>query len=776
MTFIYHPEVLFAQSKIVLSCGLSFHGHIIDGETNKGIVGAIIQLKSENKSTISGAKGLFQFDNLCNQNLVITCEHLGYKPLNLQIQVSPQMDLNIKLHADTCTLESVVITAYKKNDSPMPTAQLKGIELDKTRGLSLGESLQKIAGVYSLQTGPSIFKPVIQGMYGQRVLILNNGVRQEGQQWGSEHAPEIDPFVATKLTVVKGAQTVRYGSDALGGVVLVEPADMRKSPGISGDLNIASFSNNRQGTVSGIINFVPNGKLVNFSTRLQGTLKQAGNAQTPNYWLDNTGFTEKNFSWAMAYNLPKKGLEIFYSQFNTRIGIFTGSHFGDTSDLAAAIRRKTPNVPSKFTYDIGRPYQEVSHELFKIKSYWLIGNKTKLEGDFARQFNYRAEFDTDRPFNNSLRNLPEMKFGLTTHTSNLVIGIQNHPHFRSSFGLFGMRQANTVRSTLGSFFIPNYFVYAAGAFAIGNFNKNAWEAELGIRYDYRFLEAFIFRPISAGSFDYRLERPRLLFQNPSASLAVSWSFNNQFKIKWNIATAFRAPTGNELYSNGVHHGVNAFERGDSTLNKEVSYNNNLGFIYQNKKTLLDLSFYHNYVDDYIFLQPMAGSYIVSIRGATPLFEYKQVDASFLGLDANFQDSLFSNLVINSKLSVLRATNISNQEGLVMTPPARLTNTITFCKFGGILHTLNPFFSINHIYTAQKQYLPPNSDFKAAPNSYHLFGIELGIEKKYTRSKIQLAFTVSNIFDQVYRDYLDRFRYFNDAIGRNSMLRMKISFI
>lgn len=311
-------------------------------------------------------------------------------------------------------------------------------------------------------------------MYGQRLLILNNGVRQEGQQWGSEHAPEIDPFVASKITVIKGAQTVRYGSDAIGGVILVEPHDVKKGSGITGDVNIVAASNNRLGALSSIINYSPQ-KFPNLSVKLQGTLRQAGNARTPNYWLDNTGLTERNFSWATSYTGSKFGGELYYSQFNTQIGIFTGSHFGDTSDLAAAIRRQSPNVPSVFTYQIGRPYQQVNHELFKAKTYWQLSNYFRLEADYARQFNYRAEFDTDRPYNNSLRNLPEMKFGLTTHTTNWLLHYQQHPHFKTTFGFLGIKQGNTVRSTLGSFFIPNYFINAAGMYLIGNYQKTLGE-------------------------------------------------------------------------------------------------------------------------------------------------------------------------------------------------------------------------------------------------------------------------------------------------------------
>jgi len=147
------------------------------------------------------------------------------------------MALNFLLFSTAQELKSITITGGVIKRDQITTAIktiLSGAELEATRGLSLGESLKSIAGVNSLQTGPSISKPVIHGVYSNRVLIMNNGVRQEGQNWGNDHAPEIDPFIATKVTVIKGAASIRYGSDAIGGAILLDPKDLPAQPGIGG--------------------------------------------------------------------------------------------------------------------------------------------------------------------------------------------------------------------------------------------------------------------------------------------------------------------------------------------------------------------------------------------------------------------------------------------------------------------------------------------------------------------------------------------------------------
>jgi hypothetical protein len=159
-------------------------------------------------------------------------------PLTAQEKTTPP--------ARSIKLEEVEITTPRKSTPGTGTsATLTSKDLEQTRGRTLAEALTNIAGVSTLQTGATIAKPVIQGLHSTRILILNNGIRQEGQQWGMEHAPEIDPFVASRITVIKGAEGVRYGPEAIGGVVLVEPAALSKIPDITGELYLTVATNGR---------------------------------------------------------------------------------------------------------------------------------------------------------------------------------------------------------------------------------------------------------------------------------------------------------------------------------------------------------------------------------------------------------------------------------------------------------------------------------------------------------------------------------------------------
>ena len=211
-------------------CDLTLTGHVYLSDTTRlDAAGASIKVDGRGIGAVTDTAGNFRVTGLCPGKYRITVSYQGFRTLDSVFAVRRNATLNFLLFSTTQEMGSVTVTGEVLKRDQITTAIksiLTGAQLDATRGLSLGESLKSIAGVNSLQTGPSISKPVIHGVYSNRVLIMNNGVRQEGQNWGNDHAPEIDPFIATKVTVIKGAASIRYGSDAIGGVILLDPKDL----------------------------------------------------------------------------------------------------------------------------------------------------------------------------------------------------------------------------------------------------------------------------------------------------------------------------------------------------------------------------------------------------------------------------------------------------------------------------------------------------------------------------------------------------------------------
>lgn len=790
--FHFISVISFAQTKEESPAGTDhcdcfIQGVVKDNATKQPIVGAVVLIKEQNKGTTTDVNGRYRIANLCQGTYTVIGRIVGYQEKTYTIKLEHGAEQDIRLSEDELHLANVDIKAEKIDNLTQTRNVLENAALDQTRGQSLGEALKQISGVTTLQTGSSIAKPVIHGMHSNRVLIMNNGVRQEGQQWGSEHAPEIDPFVAKKITVLKGAAGVRYGSDAIAGVIMVEPEALPDSTKIGGELNTVYFTNGNQIVTSGILEggFRPAKSAVpqSFGVRVQGTFKRGGDISTPDYRLANTGVSEVNFSVDANYKRRNWLSEVFFSQFNTKIGVFAGSHIGNVTDLVQAIERGKPlsiYTPENFTYNIGRPYQDVQHNLLKLKSVaQLQGGKLSLT--IGRQYNYRKEVDVLR----GDKNLVQL-FQLTSYTGELLF--EHKPIARLLTGSIGVNANFQQNITSGSLkeprsstvLIPNFQNYTGGIFLIERVVRNRWEVEGGVRYDFRNLDVY---RIPRGQQD--VVNGNQQNENFTGTFGINYRPGSQWNFLFNVTSAWRAPTVNELYSDGVHHGAASYEKGDESLSPEVATNLSFTTNYINKVFQLELHLYSNYIKDFIFLSP-TGRPTLTIRGAFPEFRYTQTDSRFTGFDLSGNFQLHKRVWLNSKLSYLHAQDITHNQPLIMIPPNRWENTLHYdWKKTGV--------SLTNLYVAKQNRVPDKvifsdiptneivfnqygGDFAPPPPAYSLWSAAVSQQFKLGQNNgLSVSLTVSNLFNTTYRDYLNRFRYFTDEIGRNFTLRAKYTF-
>ncbi|WP_109742521.1 TonB-dependent receptor [Arcicella aurantiaca] len=751
------------------SCICSLKGVVHEKDIHQAVAGAVIYIKGTNISTFADGNGRYNFKNLCQGQYTLICQAVGFQKVEIVVNLTQEHNEDFSLEDKDEHLQEVVVAGKKIETLTQTRTTLDGQALEQTRGQSLGESLKAITGVTSLQTGSSISKPIIHGMHSNRVLILNNGIRQEGQQWGSEHAPEIDPFVAKKLTVVKGAAGVRYGSDAIAGVIMVEPDPLPDSAKIHGEINAVGLSNGKMSVFSGILEGgFP--KIQGLSWRLQGTYKRGGDIKTADYYMLNTGVQERNISAAVGYKKQHFGTELFFSYFDTQLGIFTGSHIGNLTDLQNAIQNTRPNeiyTPVESSYDINRPNQDLAHNLFKIKSFIIAENLGKWSLTLSRQYDWRLEYDAPRG-NKALNTL---NFKLTTYTGELLL--DHKPIFKNisgSVGVSGLYQENLSsayelrKPLINTVLIPNYQVISGGVFVIERYLKQKWEFETGLRYDFRNAQAFGLSP-SGVYFDNTFN-----FGNFSATLGANYSLNDALSFKLNVANAWRSPNMNELFSDGVHHGAAAYEKGNINLKPEVAHNFSLTTNFEKEKIAIELTAYLNYINDFIYLRPRIENGIpqtvLTVRGAFPAFDYTQVDARFAGVDLSINYLITNRLSINEKYSIIRAKDILNDVFMVNIPADRLESTLkySFKKY-------DSFVSIGNQLVAQQTRVEDKSDFAPPPPAYSIWRIDAGMKIQ----KISLGLTVSNAFNLSYREYLNRFRYFTDEMGRNVTLRLKYVF-
>ena len=760
LNFFILSNTLTAQ----IDCNNNLSIRVIDRDNGDELESTIVSINEIKQINATNVHGNTTFNKLCIGRYHILIQHFGCSDTIISIDLKKDFKLIVKLPHSNYELSQIEVTDKQPDIIKTQTVyDLKEKELDQTRGKSLGEALKLVNGVTTLNTGSSISKPMIHGMQGYRILILNNVIRQEGQQWGNEHAPEIDPFIAQKISVIKGANAVRYGSDAMAGVILVEPNDLPDTASITGEVNLIGLSNGKTGVTSGILQGYFD-KLKGFSWRLQGTLKKGGNINSPNYYLKNTGVQESNFSYALNYHRKNWGIETYYSQFNTKIGIFSSANVGNLTDLQAAFNSSKPQDSlANFSYDIGRPYQDITHELVKSKFHLHITNKWKAYIQYAYQYNIRKEYDKHVPRNNALAELnkPELDYRITSQTIDAIIEHLNIKSFRGQFGGSYLNQQNVY---LGRFFIPNYINNSWGLFATERFVKQHIEVEAGIRYDQKNLKSFYY-------IGNNLVKPELNFNNLSWNLGCILKPKKNLNFFINMGSAWRAPAPNELYSNGLHQGAGAIERGDANLKTEQVYNITGTGVYQLKKMDIELTIYHNQFTNFIYMEP-ANEPELTIRGAFPVYNYKQTNARISGFDVKITNRFFNHFQLMSRAMILRAWNYSANDYLIYMPSDRYSIDLkAHTKISKKVTEI--YIQGGYQYITKQWRVPVNVDFANPPKGYGLLNAEIGTYLKFGNQQLNLAVTATNLMNTIYRDYLDRFRYFTDAQGRNIGIRIKV---
>lgn len=748
------PCALRAQQ----DCHNTLFVKVSEEKTGQAVAGAVIGTGTQ--QAVTDADGICMLEELCPGKIHLHAEAMGYITLDKDIALSADT-LRFLLKTDEQTLDAVEITGHKQAlNTTTSVTTLHQDDLDRLKGGNLAKILTAIPGVNMLQTGATIGKPIVNGMHSNRLLILNNGVRQEGQQWGSEHAPEIDPFIAQNITVIKGAEAIRYGAEAIGGVVIVEPPALPADSMLHAEVNLVGASNGRSGTASGMLsgNFR---KMPALAWRVQGTLKRSGNLQTADYFLDNTGTRESNYSAALGYNKKHFGLDLFYSHFNTELGIFKESHIGSTDDLEAHIANGRPFDDGSFYYAIDAPKQKVKHDLFKATSHIHLNDFLHFNVQYGFQSDNRQEYDIRR---GGRSGIPSLNLTLYTHTLNAYLEYFNGKQWKVIVGADGMYQQNKYDGESATRqLIPDYNSDAGGIYAIGKLIKNAYQLEAGIRYDAEYLTALGYR-------DNVLYGGRRTFSNLSGSLGIVVPVNDRWNFSSNLGTAWRPPSVNELYSDGLHHGAAAIEYGDSTLpvERSIKWINSLTctpFPWLN----VNLDVYAHYFKDYIYLYP-TGQFEERLTGAFPTFVTKHTDARFLGADLSMGIHFLQHFDYTLKGSVIRAKDLSNDTYLPMIPADKVANALKW-ELPATAMLKHTYLQLEHVYVAKQTRYAAGSDFAPPPDAYQLLNLSAGTSFLWKKHELGINFSVDNFTNTLYKDYMNRFRYYAHDLGRNYILRL-----
>ena len=747
----------------------SVQGTVRDTE-GRALPGVHVALPQLDRGVVTNEAGRYFVDDLPLGEYTFSFSYLGFENQSVQIRVDENgVVRDVVMVSDILEAEEVLIAEDRVDVLTRDSRSVSVLdpeELMELRGQTLGETLEELPGVTALQTGPSISKPVVRGLHSQRVLVLNAGVSQEGQQWGGEHAPEIDPFAPVKIQVIKGVSGVEYGVGAIGGVIRLDPLDLPYIPGegVKGSFSMNAFSNNLQGAGSLYLEGVANG-IPGLGWRVQSTYRKAGDAHTPDYVIRNSAFKEFNGSASVGLRRDRVNLVALYSRFSTELGIFSGAHIGNINDLLRAIDRDEPTFIGEFGYDIGPPKQDVTHNLVSIHGDYRLDSGSWVEAQYGFQVNRRQEFDAHHRSSDSTAT-ERAAFDLSLVSNTLELKFHHKPvgRFFGVIGVNGMNQLNKNSAT--GFLIPNFRAFSGGVFARESWVKDDLTVEAGARFDYRWIRAWPRENGSRGDFVKRISD----YASFSGVIGSIWQFSKNWSVAVNLGSGWRPPSVNELYNFGVHHGTAQFEIGSPDLESERSVGLDATLRHESERTRLEFSAYNNWFERFIFLFPEPEPR-VTIRGTFPSFRYTQADALLRGFETSIEHDLSAWLTMEAQLSVVRGDNLDTDEPLINMPSDRASLKAQFnLPWDGLMEDAH--FDIEGVLVQKQTRVPENADYAPPPDGYTLFNA--GFSTTFAlRTPVRLSLELHNAFNTAYRDYLSRFRYYIDDPGRSLVLRLQV---
>ncbi len=755
---------LFAAAQ---NCSISLTGQVYDASTGKPISEANIFVKETQQGTISDSTGFFKLQNFCMQEYHLIVSHIGCETQLHHVDITKDTILFIFFDHFSQVLDDVVVTGKASSNSTQNSQSLNEQKIMGNASQNLSNMLETLSGVNTLKNGSSISKPVVHGLYGNRITILNNGIAQSGQQWGNDHSPEIDPLVANKIRVVKGVGALEYQGSTLGSIVLVEPKKIGREPHLHGKGTYFFESN---GLGNGL-----NLQLQKFTEKIAwkitGTLKKSGDRKTSNYFLRNTGSREANIALQLEKSFSERfHADVYFSSFNTILGVLRGSHVSDLRNLQEFLSREVPfYTEDNFIYSIDAPKQKVNHQLLKVNSKYFISNDQWLNFTYAGQLNIRKEFDIRR---GGRTEIPTLKLNQLSHFFETKYQLTLWENMTLKTGIQLNITDNTNDYKTGILpLIPDYLSFKTGAFMLATRNYGKWLLEGGVRYDNIYQNV---PTISTDTFPAIIVRYENNFHNVSASGGIRFNPVKQLSLSYNIGFTSRNPAINELYSNGLHQGVAAIEEGNPELQGEQSIKTTLSAKGNLKEKLFfDVLAYYQNINDYIYLKPQ-DEIRYTIRGAFLVFKYEQTDAQIYGLDLTANYHFSPQFDARVSYSFIEGDDLGNDLPLINIPADNLSGSLNY-SISTWKNLQNIAFELRHKYVFQQNQILAEQDFVAVPDAYHLTGFKISAERQFKKSRFHFYTKVDNILNVTYRDYLNRQRYFADAMGRNVVLGFVLSF-
>jgi iron complex outermembrane receptor protein len=784
------------------ACTIVWEALVVEGDMSESIPDARLVLRVPGRAdpiyARSASDGRVRVVGLCPGTMqvsVVKSEHSSTH-LEIALPTAPGSETIIELEAlHDHHSERVIVVHDESNPSASSSESIAGDELARRRGQGLADTISGMSGVSTLRgTAGGMGKPIIRGQSGRRNLILFDAIRHEGQEWGIDHAPEVDPLGADRITVIKGAATTRFGPEAIGGVVMLEPRPLPRQPSLNGEIGMFGLSNPLGGGGSFRIDHAPvRGK--GFAWRVEGNLARHRASVTPDYALDNTGASTWNAGTRMGYLRDRFDVELGYRVQRSQLGICSCLTISTPEEFQRGIDRQRPVGADAYRADfqIERPKQQIWHHLALARTRVTLGHAGELHATYSFQYNDRREFAIVR---DSVEG-PQLSFGLATHSGDIRY---EHAAVRMQhWTLVGTTGASLTQQTnqfdAATTLIPDYRQLGWSVYDIERFVHDRVELEIGARYEglHRVAELDERDYLGLQASD-RLDpdscKAREVggvcqhdFHTASATVGVLGRPLLKFpEFTWRaqLDSSARIPAIDEQYMNGAAPSFPILGFGDAKLGVERSWGGESTVHWSGDWWVVEASGYATFIDNYIYFVPekqegQCAPLTCTTRGAFPVFVFKPIDALFGGGEVRF-DLRAPRLPfgLSGHAAWVRARDLAAGGPLAFLPADRYALTGRYF-FPDSPITGRAYLELSGMAVMRQTRYQVDLDFAPPPPAYVLLGAGAGVEFLAEHEIVRLSLVGTNLLNMRYRDYNSLLRYFANEPGWGLALRLAVDF-
>ena len=766
--YIIIAMLLFANLLSAKVLTGELRGKVCDAD-NKPLKFVKVTIVEPGITVFTDDKGEFNIKEVPYGLYNIMVSKTGYVSKNELININEEpVIFNFKLELSLIETSTIDVTSsFEAQDISQSTFSLSTLNLktlSQERSHNLSSTIENIPGVNSISTGIGIGKPVIRGLSSNSVLIVHDGVKQESQQWGDEHGPEVSLYDLDRIEILRGPASILYGSEGIGGVVNIISKPLQFSGSdksiIYGDLDLGGFSVNNEGTGNIMLGL----GLKNFGIKSHIGYRGSGDVKTPDgTFLSNTlnPLVKDTIQGGKLSNSGAREIE----------GGFSFGYRGSFGYIDAGFETFDREIQMHDADPFATGNQKLNTKQFELSGNFELSRKYHVETILSYQIHDRKEYDSksDKEINN-----PNLYWKLKTFQGDFRL---HNDLSKNISGTVGLSITNMANHSLGvEKLIPNFYSASAGIYGFEKYNTDKFTFSAGLRYDFKRtnIESTIMELDSVGIILKQIYPRSIDFGSFSGSFGLVYRPNEEIDIFSNVGRGWRAPSEFEMYVDGVHEGTNRVERGLITQNPnasiipETSLNIDIGLRVRFVNFNAEISLFNNTVNDFVYPSP---TNINDSASGLPVYDIKQGKSTFRGLEYSFQFQPVSFILLSLNGDFVFTNNQADESPLPFTPPVKNILELKLQKQQiGIMY--NPYIKFSAKIVSVQNNVDP---LETITDGYTLLNTGVGMDFVFSKTIASVDLSIDNLADIKYVDHLSRFKSFAMNPGRSINLRVTVPF-